>query len=66
MVLRVFSTALSPRAAGRRRPALRLRSLPERDPAARGLFFRLLIKINDFFVEIIIIFVFTNVFWIEF
>ena len=43
-----FLADLSPRAAGRRRPALRLRSLPERELAAGDFFFGKFIKNHHF------------------
>ena len=47
----MFSVQSSPGAAGRRRLALRLRSLPEGCPPQSN-FFMLLININDFFMKI--------------
>ena len=52
--IRVFSTPISPRAAGRRRHAHRLRWLPVGGPPLGDFFFTELIKTNDFNVKIVI------------
>ena len=49
--LRVFSTSFSPPSE----TALRLRSLPEGGPPLGEIFSNLLVKINDFLMEIVII-----------
>ena len=58
----VFSTPISPRAAGRRRHAHRLRWLPVGGPPLGEFFFTELIKTNDFNVKIIIFKCFLCVF----